>query len=296
MYRTIRSYYPFVLTLLVFGLVTTEISIASGKRHKTISYSNERELKVTVDAGFGDVTIAKASNSNIVEATIDTENSVNLDNCVDYEIRDKVGFLNFSNNPDEDSKKNVKKTKFHLDMESTDSWLNITDAVPVSFDLQLGVGKALLDMTGLSVKDLNLSTGASSVIMRFDEPNKSTIEDMSIEAGLSKFHGTNLCNANFNNFKFEGGLGTYTLDFGGKLDHDVDVNIEIGLGSITIIVPKNIGVKVYCEKTWISHLSIDDDFREKEDDTYYTPNYKSASGTMNMHVEAGMGSVRIQRD
>ena len=68
-------------------------------------------------------------------------------------------------------------------------WLNVTKDIPVSFDLELGMGKADLNMTGLSVKDLNLSAGASSVLLRFDEPNKSTIEDMSIEAGLSKFHG-----------------------------------------------------------------------------------------------------------
>ncbi len=296
MYRPIHSYYLLVSALLVVALVTTEVCLASGKRHKEIGHTNERELKVTVDAGFGGVNISKATNGNIVEATIETDNQLDLDDCIDYEVRDNVGFLNFSSNPDLDSKKHVKKSKFHVGFESTDSWLNITDDIPISFDLQLGVGKALLDMTGLSIKDLNLSTGASSVLLRFDEPNKSTIEDMSIEAGLSKFQGKNLCNANFNNFKFEGGLGTYTLDFGGKLNHDVDVNIEIGLGSITIVIPKNIGVKVYCEKTWISHLNIDDEFKEKEDDTYYTSNYNSASGKMNMHVEAGLGSVRIRRE
>ncbi|MBI3189254.1 MAG: hypothetical protein HYZ33_01260, partial [Ignavibacteriales bacterium] len=90
-------------------------------------------------------------------------------------------------------------------------------------------------------------------------------------------------------------VGSYTLDFSGKLDHEVDVDVEIGLGTVTIIVPKNSGVKVYCEKNWISHLNIDDDFKEREDDTYYTPNYHSASGKMNMHIEAGLGSVKVKR-
>ena len=297
MLRKHSPYYLLTPTLVVLLLATSAFAL-SGKRHKEIPHTTERELKVSMDAGFGDVNITKNNNGNILEATVESDKSLDMDDCIDYDIRDQVGFLDFSSNcNDNDSKRHSKHGDFNFTgFESSNWWLNVTDDVPVSFDLQLGVGKANLNMTGIAVKDLSLSAGASTVLLRFDEPNKSSIEDMSIEAGLSKFDGEGLCNSNFKNFKFEGGLGTYTLDFSGKLTHEVDANIEIGLGSVTIIVPKDIGVKVYCEKTWISHLSIDDDFNEKEDDTYYSPNYSSASGKINMHVEAGMGSVKIRRE
>ncbi|TAK62256.1 MAG: hypothetical protein EPO24_05100 [Bacteroidetes bacterium] len=294
-----RSYYLPLIALAGALIVSSIPGLAqSGKRHKKIEPTNERSLKVTIEAGLGDVTIAKSKGGNILEATVESDRTINLDDCIDYEIRDRVGFLNFTSDCDDNSKKHVKKSKTHFsDFESSDWWLNITDDVPISFDFELGMGKADINMTGLSVKDLNLSTGASSVTLRFDEPNKSTIEDMSIEAGLSKFRAEGLGYANFNYFKFDGGLGTYVLDFSGNLTHEADVDIEIGLGSVTIIIPKNVGVKVFCEKNWISHLNIDeDDFTEREDDTYYTSNYSSASGKMNMHVEAGMGSVKIKRE
>ncbi|MBI2474511.1 MAG: hypothetical protein HYV68_02305 [Candidatus Taylorbacteria bacterium] len=88
------------------------------------------------------------------------------------------------------------------------------------------------------MKDFNLSAGASSVKLRFDEPNTSVIEDMSIEAGLSKFTGEGLGNANFNHFKFEGGVGSYTLDFSGKLDHEVDVDVADRSLDVTLSAQK----------------------------------------------------------
>ncbi|MBI3193290.1 MAG: hypothetical protein HYZ34_02350 [Ignavibacteriae bacterium] len=296
MKRNHVSYYRSfaMLSALVFAL-TAFVVASSGKKQKQIDHTNERELKVMMEAALGDVYITKGKGDIIIKATVEADRSFNMDDCIDYEIRDKIGYLNFVTDCEEGGKKH-KKSNVHMnDLASSDWWLDITDDIPVSFDLELGLGKADLNLTGLAVKDLNLSAGASSVKLRFDEPNTSVIEDMSIEAGLSKFTAVGLGNANFNHFKFEGGVGSYSLDFSGKLDHEVDVDVEIGLGSVTIIVPKNTGAKVFCEKNWISHLNIDDDFKEREDDTYYTANYKSAEGKMNIHIEAGLGSVKVRR-
>jgi len=284
-----------MLSVLVLAL-TAFVFGSSGRKQKQIDQTNERELKMTMEAALGDVYIKKGSGNIVLKATVDADRSLNMDDCIEYEVRDNIGFLNFVTDCEEGTRKKNKKSSVHVnDLESADWWLDLTDDIPISLDLELGMGKADLNLTGLDVKDLNLSAGASSVKLRFDEPNTSVIEDLSIEAGLSKFTGEGLANANFNHFKFEGGVGAYTLDFSGTMDHEADVDVEIGLGSVTIIIPKNIGVKVYCEKNWISHLSIDDEFKEREDDTYYTPNYKSADGRMNMHIEAGLGSVKVKR-
>jgi len=53
---------------------------------------------------------------------------------------------------------------------------------------------------------------------------------------------------------------------------------------------------VIYEKNWISDLDIDSDFAEQGDDTYQTSNYATAAGRINLHVEAGFGSVEIRRD
>ena len=150
-------------------------------------------------------------------------------------------------------------------------------------------------MTGLKVKDLSIEAGASSVNLKFREPNKSTMEELAIEAGVSRFQADGLCNANFNHFKFEGGVGGYSLDFGGTLSRQVDVDISVGLGSLTISIPRNIGVKVEYEKNWFSTCDFDKDFTEQDSDIYYSSNYFTTDGKMDMKIEAGLGSVRVKR-
>jgi len=268
-----------------------------GHSAKVISLSNERELKINLDAGYADVTIARGSAGEVINASASGSGISDLSNCVDYSIRDRVGYLDIntgctgSEGEGHHKKRNVRLS----DLKSEDWNLKFSDALPIHFDIQLGFGHADLDFSGFAMKDLNLSTGASSVNLRFDEPNKYIIEDVSIEAGLSKFTARNLCNANFRHLKFEGGVGEYRLDFGGKLNREADVDIQVGLGGLTVTIPENMGAKIYYEKSWIAHLDIPSSFSEREDNTYYSDNYGHADGNLNMRIEAGMGSVKIRR-
>ena len=90
-------------------------------------------------------------------------------------------------------------------------------------------------------------------------------------------------------------MGSYWLDFSGKLDREVDVNIEVGVGSLTLVIPDNVGAKINYEKNFISHIELARDFSEQEENTYLSSNYGNSHGKMNVHIEAGLGSVKIKR-
>ncbi len=271
----------------------------SSRFHRDIPLTNERQLKVTLEAGMGDISIARGNPANVLTADISTERSSDLTRNIDYSTRDRIGYLSINTTDDQNQDESGKHhdRSFHFSGFESSMWdLKFTDAVPISFDMELGLGKGDFDLTGLTVKDLNLSTGASSVSLRFDKPNPALMEEMTIETGLSKFTGEGLCNANFNRFKFQGGVGGYTLDFSGKLERDVDVDIEVGFGSLTVRIPDDVGVKIIYEKSLIAHIDLASDFSEKGEDTYYSSNYHSADHKMNMRIEAGLGSVKIKRE
>jgi hypothetical protein len=217
---------------------------------------------------------------------------------VDYSARGGVGYVSVDLSPNDHKEGEGKKKskEGHFNIHSSTWKLLYTDAVPISFDIELGLGEADIDMSGLNVKDFDLSTGASSVRLAFNEPNKNVIETMTIEAGLSKFKAMGLGNANFKRLRFEGGVGKYSLDFHGNLGKEVDVDAEVGMGTLVIVIPSNIGARVIYEKNWITDLDIDDDFAEQGEDVYQTSNYATAAGRINLHVEAGFGSVEIRRD
>jgi len=285
-----------VLVILAVSLVVTGFAIVlSNRYHKKIQLTHEEELKVTLEAGFGKLTVSRGDSRVLLEANVDTDDERDLTECIDYTIRDNIGYLNLSTDKGETHTRSRKK-EYSFDMESSSWAMRFTDAVPISFDVEIGLGKGDLDLTGLNVKDLNLSAGASSVSLRFNQPNKSVIEELTIESGLSKFRAEGLCNANFNHLKFEGGVGDYSLDFGGSLKREVDVDIEVGLGSLTVTIPKQIGTKVIYDESFIAHINLDRDFSEEEEDNYYSSNYYSSKGRINMRIEAGLGSVKIKRE
>ncbi|MBI4546357.1 MAG: hypothetical protein HY707_00130 [Ignavibacteriae bacterium] len=284
-----------VLVIVGISLLLTGFAVVfSYHYHKKIPLTNEEELKVTVDAGFGKLFVARGEPRVLLEANVDTDNETDLTEYIEYDIRDRIGYLSLSTD-EEEVHSHKKKKKYSFDIKSSSWTMQFTDAVPISFDIELGLGKGDLDLTGLNVKDLNLSAGASSVLLKFDQPNKSVIEELTIASGLSRFRAEGLCNANFNRLRFEGGVGDYSLDFGGSLKREVDVDIEVGLGSLTITIPKQIGTRVMYNKSFISHITLDRDFSEEEEDNYYSSNYYSSKGRINMHIEAGLGSVKIKR-
>ncbi len=260
--------------------------------HKQVPLTSERELKVTLDAGFGDVNISRGTSSVVLDADFSNEKEADIDKFLEYVPRAGIGYLTVNTAADLSSRSGKHNLEFH-GFHSSSCDLRFTDAVPISFELGFGLGSSDIDLTGLNVKDLKISAGASSVHLRFDKPNKNVIEELTIESGLSKFNGEGLCNANFNRLKFEGGVGSYRLDFGGKLEKEVDASIEVGLGSLQIVIPENVGAKIIYEKNWFSHVDLDHDFSEQEEGNYYTSNYRTASGKMNIRIEAGLGSVSI---
>lgn len=122
------------------------------------------------------------------------------------------------------------------------------------------------------------------------------MKKLKIESGVSKFDAYNLNNANFKRMEFEGGVGSYYLDFGGTLTRDVNVSINVGLGALTIAVPRKIGIRIKYEDSWLSRLSLDnDEYIRMKKGIYESKNYSAAEGRMDITVESGLGSVKVRR-
>jgi len=266
-----------------------------GETAREVGRTTEKELKVTLTSSFGSVLISRGKAEKILQIGSASREHEDPKITMDYAIRNRVGYLDLSLG--EGSRDNDgRKGGFRLSSFEGGKWfLKFSDAIPISFDIELGVGRGDFDLSGLQVKDFNLSTGASDVSLAFDEPNGLSIDNLSIESGVSKFDGRNLCNANFKRFHFKGGVGAYTLDFGGELTSEVDVDVEVGLGVLTVYLPRDVGARVTYDKTWASKVDTPGDFRETADNASTSGNYYSAPGKMNISIDSGLGSVKIRR-
>ncbi|MDP1675805.1 MAG: LiaF-related protein [Bacteroidota bacterium] len=272
--------------------------------HREVKRTNEKEVKVKIEASFGSVNIEKGSKDKIVNVLFKRkkkDNDPKLD--LNYYLNKNVGDLTLEMHPDgaevrssNDGDAGVNVHLNNFDFNPDEWYVQLVEGIPLSIDAELGAGKSDFDFSGLIINDLSISTGASSSKLRFDEKNSGEIKTLRIESGVSKFVADNLNNANFQTLEFEGGVGAYILDFGGELKKEVKVDINVGLGAITLLIPKDIGVKVKYEDNWFSNLSLDDEeFIRKKKGIYESTNYITAEGKMNILIESGLGSVKVKR-
>jgi len=280
-----HTYRNLSVSLLLLGGST--LVFAGG--WKEIDRTTENEVNILLSSSFGSVSISRGESDMIFKAEPSDEGGQPRIN-VTYTVRNRVGYLEISLG--EDAEQAEDKWGEH-----EGPWnLMFCDAIPLSFDIELGVGKGDFDLSGLQVKDFTMSSGASEVTVNFDEENSSLIERMSIESGVSKFTGNNLGNANFRQFRFEGGVGSYYLDFGGNLNGEADIDIEVGLGVLTLVIPPGVGARLAYDQNWVSRLDCDKDFRLVNEGEYETDNYTNANGKLNIRVESGLGNVKVRRE
>ena len=94
------------------------------------------------------------------------------------------------------------------------------------------------------------------------------------------------------NIKLEAGAAEVELTLGGKATQS-DVKISAGVASITIRVPKNVGVKV--KREGAMNVNTLDGFTDAGDNTSISPDYEKAANKINIDFEGGISTFKVVR-
>lgn len=271
-------------------IITSFAHIVENK-HREFNRTKEKELRVILDISFGSISIRQCEEDKIASIDYNEEEDAKQKLYISYDISNETGTLYIKLKESthfwgDDGDRNGHNR--HLD-------INLGNTIPISFELELGAGNGDIDLTDLQMKDVKISTGASSVTLKCSKPNPISADDVSIESGVSKFTASNLSNLNFHHLKFSGGVGSYKLDFDGKLRQSAEVQIEVGLGSINVYVPNTIPTKLVYDDNWLSSFKLDDDFEKTRSGVYETNDFQDASKRLTIRMESGLGSVKVYR-
>jgi hypothetical protein len=93
-----------------------------------------------------------------------------------------------------------------------------------------------------------------------------------------------------NKLDIQMGAGELTADLGGDWKKDLDANIRGGVGSATIRLPKNVGVRVHAAG---GIGSINAHGIEREGDAYVNEAYGKSAVTLRMSIEGGIGEINL---
>jgi len=169
--------------------------------------------------------------------------------------------------------------------------LNLADSLPVRLSVNTGVGDARLSLTGMKVSALEIESGVGGSRISVYEPNTVLCERVRIRNGVGSLDAVGLGNLNFRELEFDGGVGGANLDFTGDWRGDADVSIQVGVGGVTVRMPRGIGVKVDTQKNFLSGFHLDG--FTKRDSHYYSENYDTAKIRASLRVVTGVGGFKI---
>jgi len=279
--------------LLIFIAIAFLVvsSVVAGRLEKVKEFVIAKEaqiIEIECDLAAGEFTIKSGDIEEIAEIDIEYDKRT-IEYEIDYSERGKKGYLFI----DIDHRKN----RYFDDLDDFENnWdIVLSDRFEISIDLDIGACEADFDFGGIRLTDLDIDVGAAFGVIDFSEPNKARLREINIDAGASSLEMHNLGNANFEYFKFSGGVGSYDLDFRGKYNGESKINIEIGLGTGDIILPRNVPVRVETEGgNWLSSIDFhNDDLDEIEDDIYETDDFENAKTRIVLRLEVGLGSIDV---
>lgn len=168
--------------------------------------------------------------------------------------------------------------------------LELARGVPMDLRLEFGAVRAELDLGGLDLTDLALSTGASESIVEVSRPNRERMRSARFEVGAAEFTARHLGNLNAERIEIDAGVGEVILWFNGEWRRDARVSIDMGLGALELRVPEGLGVRLTKESFL---TSLDSQGLVKRGDSYYSLDWERAERKVTIDLNAAFGSVKV---
>jgi hypothetical protein len=154
---------------------------------------------------------------------------------------------------------------FDLDDFRNEWDLHFSDDVPLSLDIDLGVGQAEIDLNSLNLDRLDIDSG---------------VGELNLE----------LSGSNLESLRLDAGVGDVRVDMSGDWAQDVDVDIQAGVGEITIILPSDVAVRVEVDG---GITDVNAEGLSYRSGRYENEAYGSGDVLIDIRIHAGVGEVNL---
>ena len=295
MYKKRR--YMILVTLLMCLTFTAAYSALQYEYSLDQKRSGEKELSIKIESALERVIISQGEPNLIYNIKYNSKRQNIPKSKINYQVIDDVGYLTIKIN---EKASNIDNNDWEMeytgesDYSPSVFYVFLNNSIPTRLDMRVGAGYSKVDLSGLKLKDVSFSAGVSEAVIMCNERNPIELKTFRITAGLGKLHAYSIGNTNFKNLYFEGGLGSYYFDLSGALRDESNMNVDIGLGSISLVVPQDIGTTVFFKKGFLNSFNFND-FHEVSDGKYINNNYKETKKRFVIKIESGLGGIKLQQ-
>lgn len=185
---------------------------------------------------------------------------------------------------------NNRRISVGRDHDEGEMELELARGVPMNLELDFGAVRADLDLGGLALTDLQLRTGASETVLDVSSPNPSHLRRAHLEVGAAEFTARQLGNLNTSDLSISAGVGKVRLELTGEWRDNATLEVQMGLGSLELVVPEGLGVKLV-RQTFLTAL--DSEGLVKRGEAYYSTNWDTAQRRVTVDVNAAFGRIQV---
>ena len=286
-----------IKTIYYFFLFS--ILIGSDNNYKKIDYQYKIKkydaLRVYFDCSLGKLSIKPGNNKYIIVGTIKYNSELSIPS-VSLNDKNNIAKLDINISPNKNiNSQNSKSLLGTLVEEGNDNYLinfQMPTKIATDYNLNFGLGKVNLDFSGIRVTQLTMDCGMSDVNMINNKQNIIPCESIKINIGVSDFNSVGLGNFNAEKYTFDVGMGTADIDMTGSLNKDCSLSIDVSVGSLELILPKNKNIELIVKKNMFSSVDIKGLLSSGNGKYISRENHKRWS-TIKAEIAVGIGSIDV---
>ncbi len=275
--------------LSMIGLVLLVVSgpALAGRTEQVsevVQMDGARELEIEIDFGAGTLDIVSADIEEAARLEVFySPRWVSYD--IDYSKRGETGRLFLESD---------LRRKSHMEDIDNEWELTLSRRYPVDLEMDVGASESFIDLGGIPLTRLVMDIGATSGTIDFSEPNPERLHDFDIDVGASSLEISGLANANFDRMDISSGAASCELDFRGDFRGQSELDLDVGVGSVEIIIPRGLAVRIEGDDDWFSSFDFHGlDVDQIDDDVWESPGFDNAPDRLEIRVDVSMGSVDI---
>jgi hypothetical protein len=274
-----------VRTAMAFGLglILASAPEAQSQREFTSSRNlqGEERLELHIDHAAGRLEVAEGDPRRLYEFALRYDENV-IHPVADYQPW--AGVLRLGT-------ESLERAGFRGSGDESTASIRIAPTVPTDLEMRFGAGQAQLELGGLSLRSAELTTGASETRIAFSSRNRVPGDLVRIRSGVASVHAESLGNSRAKRFEIEGGIGKTLLDFGGSWEGDATASVKMGIGSLRLRFPRDLGIRL-TRTSLLTRLNTEG--LERRGNGFQSSNWASAPYKLTVHVEAGLGSIDVE--
>jgi hypothetical protein len=264
---------------------------------REVDISDEAILNIDVSIDDAEIYIEQCKKNKLFQSNISFDKGKTIP-VIQYTKENGYGFLSLQGKDITGSVRTaLNEGKIEVIMKDSPDcgkWkLELTDKIPITIDMSVGVQNGNLDFSNLKLRELTLNIGAADTKIYFGERNSEKLTTMNIVAGAGGLEIKGLANANFSSMRLKAGAGKAVLDFSGKLSHDAKAEISMGAGSVRLLIPESMGAMVICQSSFLSSVLCDGGFK-REGKVYTNAEYGKNSANLIIEIDVPVGSIIIE--